>query len=113
MEGFGDFFSLDDMPPQEPAAASTHGDAATPQPQEATAAVAVEEEEDDTPAAPGQDRLPWTRASRRIRSPLLRLHNGEHHEMLWRLQAPLPRGRLSEDRAAILMLPVIIHTKRC
>ena len=80
--GFGDFFSLDNVPPPDKPTAivASPGEAATPVQQgTTTVAVALEEEDDAAAAEPGQ--LPWARASRRIRSPLLRLHNGVRSNM--------------------------------
>jgi len=60
---FGEFTPLEDDEERSAAAGSA-------------AAVSVAAKTDGQGVAPGE--LPWARASRSIRSPLLRLHNGDY-----------------------------------
>lgn len=73
--GFGDFFALED-PPDAPAADATPAKAAAGATLEQGVLKETLAAADDSQDAAEPGQLPWARASRRIRSPLLRLHNG-------------------------------------
>ena len=65
---FGEFFSLEDVVEESPAKGAAAAGGA-----DESAAVMVAAADDSS-----EGKLPWARASRRICSPLLRLHNGDN-----------------------------------
>lgn len=91
----GDFIALDPSPQPAPAAKASPAAAAEGDRGAAAAAATPPAEPGVVVAANAADgQLPWERASTRIRSPLLRLHNGADARFPSRPRSHSPPGRL-------------------